>query len=113
MQRMDRRKLLKIMASLPLLMTYQSLSKTENRNYDNSVLNELKKAQIVWEKSEKCCPIQFINKLSISVINDQTLLRAQISNEFKKNEVVDINGLIVSKTEAALLASLSSVLNKT
>jgi len=110
---MDRRKLLKIMASLPLLMTYQSLSKTENRNYDNSVLNELKKAQIVWEKSEKCCPIQFINKLSISVINDQTLLRAQISNEFKKNEVVDINGLIVSKTEAALLASLSSVLNKT
>jgi len=110
---MDRRKALKIIASLPLLLAYQTDAKAGIISYDNSALNELKEAQIIWEKSEKCCPIQFINELSRSVINDQTLLRAQISNEFKKSEIVNINGLIVSKTEAALLASLSSLLNET
>jgi hypothetical protein len=79
------------------LVSQLSLSQEDELN------SELGLALTVWKKNETSSPYIYIDK----IIKDGVELKKVIQEEFLKSNVLEVDGLILSKLEVAFLASLA------
>lgn len=61
----------------------------------------------VWEKTEKCEPLVFLQRLGLTRHSSMQDYKLRIEHDFIENIILEINGFVLSKTEVALAASIS------
>lgn len=99
-----RRNTLKILGGGALVVTLPNLM---NTNIESDIQQELKLALIEWNKKIRISPESFIEKNKIEMMS-LSELQQRIASEFKALKTMDINGLILSQTETALLAAIAN-----
>jgi intracellular septation protein A len=99
-----RRTILKLLGGISLSVTLPLYWKTR---INSEIQHELQVALTVWNKHEIISPQLFIEQKKITMMSVFDL-EQQIVNEFKILNTMDVNGLILSQTETALLAAIAS-----
>jgi hypothetical protein len=59
-----------------------------------------------WQTQEACKPIDYLNSIGISTNTTSEELKNAVREDFLQNRIHKFNGLTLSKTEAALMASM-------
>jgi len=107
---MDKRNLLKLMVSTAGIATLSPYIKNFARQSINeeSVLlsNDLQYVAEHWMKHEGSFAGEYLAKINLSEKLNE--LNSLITNDFKNNNTYTINGLVLSKTEVAIMAYLGS-----
>ena len=81
-----------------------ALSKFDNKNlYSASILNlEMLKAYISWSKTFSQIPAEFLSSLNEIPMSDNSISSRSVE-EFKNGNILEFNGIILGKTEAAII----------
>lgn len=92
-----------------------ALTSTNNENfqhsefsskYDSRHLSECREVLRVWKISEPTDPLTYIQTSRLSTDPNMTL--SQLTKlDFETNNLITVNGLVLGKTEAAMLALLA------
>ena len=107
----NRRNLLKIIGCSPIFVHYPSIGQSNARNYSLASEKEGKYIELLasyrkqWIKLENILPSDYIsniNKSNLSKLTNQEI----ITEDFIKGNILSINGLVLSKFEAAHIAEL-------
>ena len=53
-----------------------------------------------------CLPSEYLESRGID-ISDRDLLKTEIAGDFRRGETIEINGLVLGKSEAAVLAEFA------
>ena len=69
---------------------------------------ELREIHLCWEKEFNHKPEEFLALSRISSSASIAQISSQTINDFSEGNTIDVHGLVLSKTEAAFLASLYS-----
>jgi hypothetical protein len=79
---------------------------------EKSVLSKIKGEyqilQNTWDKTFRETAVQYLNALPINVFSSIQMLRNKISDDFFSGATVSVNGLLLSKTEAALVLNVEN-----
>ena len=108
MNKIKRRTFIKSLLSSTVLLSIISKSTnvhsgTNNHSVYSDINNELIKAYIAWESIYIQTPNEYLN--SINLI-DPREASYQCRNDFKSGNTLEIEGLVLSKTETALILEL-------
>jgi len=101
---MNRRRFLAFSTSAITLLPLSSFINTYNKVDQSFLEDELQHLLTQWNIREKDTPEVYLADKNISVNSDVKLLKQQRVQDFKYGNVFILNGLVLSKTEAALLA---------
>lgn len=72
-------------------------------NHD-ALFDELIQVHRCWFQQIRMAPASFLSQFSNDRLKDQKFLSQQITADFVRGDTVDVNGLLLSKTEAAIMA---------
>ena len=78
--------------------------KRSNQNYDLLVIRVFEE----WMQQEQVMPLVYIHKCGLSETSVKNEINKQSIKEFKSGNTFLVNGLLLSKIEAAYLASAGS-----
>ncbi len=105
----NRRKLLKALSvfsvttiSAPL---FAGLGGYKHPNSTHELFNLALKT---WQKSEDICPALYIEQIGISQVNYKYIQK----NQFVAGEIIELDGLVLSKYEVAGLANIALIIKE-
>lgn len=109
-----RRKLLQILLALPFANRVGAFSEKANtinetlfrELHQQDVLMEIHSVYLEWISAGLPSPQQFLSECGLTQPRKKGSLRHYIKNDFIDQKTIMINGLVLSKTEAAFIASL-------
>lgn len=110
---------------IQLFLAYAFLGNSEaaSRNYLNNedfehwklnnqeLVKECNTVYLSWISSESSTPKQYLSKLGIDGFQGERKLSQLIHQDFKDQKTFIVNGLVLSKTEACLIASIGEAVH--
>jgi hypothetical protein len=100
-----RRNLIKSLTVLPLTALSIPLLSTVNNTFTNPTNKLFDMALKTWKKTEVISPATYIEKLQL---NKENYKATQI-REFAEGNILELDGLILSKSEVASLANIAII----
>ncbi len=108
---------------LQLMLIYSFLGKSEAASRDyfynidvdqwkrnhQGMLKECHTVYLSWISSEPIAPKLYLSKLGVNVFQGKGALTQIIRQDFKDQKTFIVNGLVLSKTEACLIAGIGEV----
>jgi len=62
-----------------------------------------------WMKIEDMSPSDYLEKKKITMLTTANEIKAYIENDFQKEDIIVVNGFMLSKTETAILAHIDNI----
>jgi hypothetical protein len=82
----------------------QCVKNVSSKEKFGASVDEFVSVHTAWFEAEKVKPQIYLSSLSDSVFTNSDLMQVQIESDFYDNRILLVNGLMLSKTEAALIA---------
>ncbi len=102
----ERRKLLKLLSIVSIAPISAPLFAAIEHKKSTPTIDMLNLALCTWQQNENICPTEYVAGLNI---NKSNLNEIQVS-EFITGNTMELDGLVLSKSEVASLASISIIL---
>lgn len=111
MQVFQRRKLVKSLLFSPLLLYFNGKTSiagevTDKRAAIADLDAEVIRTYIAWEKNFSQKPIEFLNSKNLGYPLSAKDMSNHRENDFANGKTLEVEGLVISKTEAALIITL-------
>lgn len=104
----NKRKLLKALSIISVATFSAPLLAGIDKKQPNSTHELFYLALETWQKSENMCPASYIQQLGVNKFNYKEIQK----NQFIAGEVIECDGLVLSKCEVASLASIALIIQK-
>lgn len=99
---MNRREMFKVLSGVSCILA-TSVQSQAFQLQDNNLIDLLKKS---WDEKEDCDPINYLVNGGVSHNSQPLQVRNVIKQEFRDDKTHVFNGLVLSKTEVALMISI-------
>jgi len=104
----SRRKLLKALSVLSATTISAPLFAGLGYTSPNSAHEQFNLALKTWQKSEGICPASYIEQIGINKDNYKYIQK----NQFIAGEIIELDGLVLSKCEVASLANIALIIKE-
>jgi len=102
----DRRKLLKLLSFFPIASISGPLFASIENNETNPTIKLLNLALRTWQETQSICPALYVEKLNLNKTNFKDIQ----TNEFIAGKTIELEGLVLSKSEVASLANIALII---
>jgi hypothetical protein len=105
MKEFNRRKFLSALCCLTVTSISCKASLLTPNKRKQTYLNDFEQIRLYWQKNEVINAPEYLLNQGVNNLTSQRSIKSLVVNDFAQDNIITVNGLVLSKTEAAIITA--------